>query len=178
MDKKEKIPSRADLSNRTGVEIRSNLLRIAIAEHGMTLQQFAEKVSVKNGTFHTYIQRNGKTGKLTRMPLDVYERVRTELGITDCSLEAEGDEFDWRRSTEELMRAMLMLVNSGKRQIEDYFNIFQKAAPYYLPKTFASGSFDSEAFVEALLAYQKAVAEGEETPELTDAERQQMELSQ
>jgi len=170
-----KIKPRGDLQKRKGVEIKSNLLRVAIAERGMSLGEFAEKVSVKVGTFHTYIQPSVKTGKLTKMPLAVYDRVREELGITDRSLEADGPGFDWRKDTEELVETVLMMVRSGDRKVEDYFDIFQKAAPYFLPRVHGSGSFDAEQFATALVAAQAAIAQGKPTPDISEVERQLME---
>lgn len=141
---------------------------------GMTYRKFGEKLG-----FQSWLEWKAYLYGDSQMPFEVLEKTLEILNLDDTDLVADAMDAD----TLDMKRAMLNTVIRLHHKMDmgiisemEFLDACRTVAPYVIAKVYGAGSFDSNAFAQALLAGQAALARGEAPEGLSEVERQQLEI--
>ena len=149
------------------------IIRKRCNKKNLSLHKLSREVGLKGGwgTFRHYVYEESKC------PPEVIKKICKVLKVDEQIIVDRAD-YDVKQQIIANLKNMQVSLLLGDEDVTmvDYAKALSQAAPYFYSKKFAISGFDSAAFAAALEKAKAAVASGKETPELSDVERQQLEL--
>lgn len=155
------------------VKINHEKLKAYIKASGHTYRSFGRKIGYEWLQWKSYLYGD------SWMPYEILDKILDVLNLDDEDLvgdDVNADTLDLKRAMLDTLVRIHRKVDMGSVTEIDFLEACRTVAPYVISKVYGAGSFDSNAFAQALLAAQGAVSSGEVPEGVSEVERQQLEL--